>query len=147
MDALRIFAVLVNVAFILLNAWFLMYVYELEKRGCKCAIGWRRSFMELMMAVYVVMGVVTCFGPVAPVVSLLLAPLSLIYVIVTRQFINQMDSTACTCAETEAFKVLNVINWIQIGFLVLVFVLVALTLVASLTAGGGGGRKKLLKKV
>ncbi|GAX85682.1 hypothetical protein CEUSTIGMA_g13096.t1 [Chlamydomonas eustigma] len=105
-----------SVVMLILNAWFLYYVYELEKRGCKCALGWRRTFIEVYLALFFLSIVVGFFLSVdgGKWMALAMSILLLVYVVVTRQFIDQMRQTHCTCAETDAFNWLNIINWIFI---------------------------------
>jgi diacylglycerol kinase len=120
----------IPIIMLLLNAWFLYYIYELKRRGCNCAIGWRRNFIELYLVLFFLAIVLALVLPTeqAKWVSLTMSILLFVYVVVTRQFIDQMDQTNCTCAQTDAFSWLNVINWIMIVVIIFSFVVSVLAL-------------------
>ena len=76
--------------FFLLNVWFLYAVDKLGKNGCKCAEGWRRSFIEFMLAVFVILFIVGLIFPIGTyMVGILLFvyfAFFVAYIIITRQF-------------------------------------------------------------
>ena len=118
--------------FFLLNVWFLYAVDKLGKNGCKCAEGWRRSFIEFMLAVFVILFIVGLIFPIGTyMVGILLFvyfAFFVAYIIITRQFIDTMYSTDCTCAETAAIWWLGLINIIQIIWLIIAVILVLMAL-------------------
>jgi hypothetical protein len=138
----RVVFALLSIGMIALNGWFLYYVDQLEKRGCKCALGWRRSVMEGSLALFVLAAIVGLFVDWRvhfPILALMYMAVVLTYVFVARDFITQIKSTHCDCAEADAFKVLDVVNWIQL-FFVAVFLLSLLLKVAWLITVGRGSK-------
>lgn len=116
----RLLFLVVNVGIVILNSYFLYYVYQIDADGCDCALGWRRSFIEASLVLFVVMGIV---GIVVDWedhfvwLSAIYQGLIIAYIIVTREFINEMRSHACRCAQTRAFEVLNVVSIIGLFLL------------------------------
>ena len=137
---MRFIFLLLNVGIVILNAYFLYYVYQIEATGCKCALGWRRSFLEVSLALFVVVGIV---GLVVDWqdhfmwLAALYNGLIIAYIFVTREFINDMRAHTCKCAQTEAFDILNVVNIIGLFMLgITLFSLLGLVLFWVLTKGG-----------
>ena len=137
---MRFIFLLLNVGIVILNAYFLYYVYQIEATGCKCALGWRRSFLEVSLALFVVVGIV---GLVVDWqdhfmwLAALYNGLIIAYIFVTREFINDMRAHTCKCAQTEAFDILNVVNIIGLFMLgITLFSLLGLVLFWGLTKGG-----------
>ena len=138
---MRIVFLLLNLGIVVLNAYFLYYVYQIEESGCRCALGWRRSFIEVSLGLFVIMGIV---GLVVDWedhfmwLSALYNGLIIAYLFVTREYINDMKSHHCDCAQTKAFGVLNVVNIIGLFLLaVTLLALLGLVLFWGLTRGGG----------
>jgi FtsH-binding integral membrane protein len=124
------------IAMICLNAYFLNYVYELEKGKCECSLTWRRKFIEATLVVFLVLGAANLIGwsvAFVPLLSVLMLVVSVVYVVITRQYINDISHTHCKCAETTAYKVLNVVNIINIVILVLAFAVVLYRLFATMS--------------
>ena len=145
-SVIRIVAITLSFLFIALNAWFLYYVEELKKQGCQCAMGWRRTFVQASLMVFLVFGVLGLFMNWSrhfPWLVFLLNLISLAYIVVTREFIEQVKASHCTCAETDAFDVLNWLNMFQIIMLVAVVIMfiIALITVASIKRKGGKAGK------
>lgn len=130
--ALKLVVLLISIGFFALNVWFLTYVYELEKKGCKCALGWRRQFMEFTLGLIIILTIVGLFiNWPAHFVWLALAyqALIIVYIFVTRGFINEMNDSKCVCARTEAFKWLNIVNIVQLVYLALIFAIILLAVI------------------
>ena len=142
--ALKVVVLLAGLGMIALNAWFLFYVDRLEKRGCKCAMGWRRRFIEVSLLLFVIMQAIGLFVNWQDHflwLSLAYQLLYISYVFVTREFIQEMKSSACECAETEAFEWLDVVNIIQIALLALALVVVLSGVLVWATMSPGGAPK------
>jgi hypothetical protein len=117
---LRTIFLLLNLGMIVLNAYFLFYVHKIERDGCKCALGWRRSFLEVSLVLFVLMGIVSLvvdWEDHFMWLSALYNGLIIAYLFVTREFINDMRSQSCQCAQTKAFEVLNIVNIIALFLL------------------------------
>jgi hypothetical protein len=136
----RVIFFVLSLGMIALNAWFLYYVDQLEKRGCKCAFGWRRQVMEGSLALFIIMSIVSLFVDWAghfPLLSILYMAVLFMYIVVARGFISQMKETHCECAETDAFRVLDVVNWIQLYFVAVVVLAIVLKVAYLITVGRG----------
>lgn len=124
--------------FFALNCWFYYAIDKMQKNGCKCAEGWRRNFIEFMLAVFVILFIVGLIVPVnrymVGILALLYLGLVVAYIVITRQFIDSMYATDCTCAETKALWWLGFINVVQIVFL---FIAVLIALLGLLFRGRG----------
>lgn len=120
-------SLVVAALFVALNAIFLYYVYGLAKHGCKCALGWRRSFIEVSLVLFVALGAAGLLGFSTDGnvgLSVLVMALSVAYVLVTRQFVDHVREHECECAQSPVFNVLNVVNLVQIVVLAVVALLV-----------------------
>ena len=118
--AMRVLALLLNVGMIVLNAYFLFYIYQIEKEGCKCSLGWRRTFIEVSLGLFVLMGILGLavdWGEHFAWLSALYNGLIIAYIVVTRDYINEIRSHHCQCAQKKAFEVLNVVNIIGLFLL------------------------------
>jgi hypothetical protein len=138
--ALRLFFVLLGAAMFLLNAWFLYYMDRLERDGCKCAQGWKRTFIQISLIAFLFMALVSIFVNVEGhwfVVAVLFQALTISYVLITRQFITEIKSEQCLCAETPAFKVLDVVNMAQLVLLATSMVAAFIIVTRMATAGPG----------
>lgn len=123
---------IIALIFFALNCWFVYSIDKLQKVGCKCAEGWRRSFIEFMLAVFIVLFIAGLIFPVGKYMIGILAvvyfALVVAYIVITRQFIDSMHDTNCTCADTNAIWWLGFVNIAQIIFLfmVVLFMLIAI---------------------
>lgn len=129
---IRLLMILLALAMFALNIWFLVYIDRLKRTGCQCAEGWRRTFMEFMLYVLILLFVVSFFVPnwamALPIVFAVYVVLIIFYIVVTRQFIEQIVASNCKCADTDALWWLSLINNIQVVglFLVVLAFLMAL---------------------
>jgi hypothetical protein len=131
MFALRVILLLIGLVLIGLNVWFLYYVDNLEKSGCQCAVGWKRSFMEVALVVLILVQILTLVldWRVNYVwLSLVFQVLFIFYLLVTRSFIKSVESDDCKCAETRALWWLNFINILQLIGLAVTYILVFITI-------------------
>lgn len=125
--SMAIITVIITIVFTVLNALFLYYVYQLHNQGCKCAMDWRRTFMEFSLAIFLLFNVATIlFTPLKMPwwLVVILNCFTIAYVIITRQFVNKMKRDECACAtHNVVFQTLDYFNMFQI---VLVVVLVCI---------------------
>jgi hypothetical protein len=129
----RVIVITLSFLIIVMNAWFLYYIEQIKAHGCSCAYGWRRTFVQASLIVFIVLGIVGLlfnWRKNVPLLGLLLSLLSLAYIVITRQFIHQVKKAHCECAETEAFVVLDWLNFFQIVLLAAVVFLLVLSLIA-----------------
>lgn len=161
MDTDQLLMLLSALVGLALNAYFLWYVTWLEDR-CSCALGWRRSFLEFgyvtMLLVGLAMLLIGSFIRESPLGVFLIFGASMIglaMLFVVRSFIGKMRRTGCDCARTVAFRVLDVVNWIQfalLAFSIMLILLLSAEIAASrearLTAGKtAAGRASAARRV
>ena len=138
---------LLALIFFALNVWFLYAVDKLRKGGCQCAESWRRNFIEFMLAVFVILFIAGLVFPVnkymVGILGLIYFGLVVAYILITRQFIDSLYASHCTCAETDAIWWLGLINIVQIVFLFLgvLFALLGL-LFHSRSKGSSSSRRR-----
>ena len=113
--------VLIQIAWIMLFAYFLHYFQKLKEVGCKCAIGWRSKVLQVVMLSMIGLLVLQMAlrGKYGGVLSLVQFLLVITFIVVTRQFLHATRSTQCVCAQTTAFRALDIVNIIMIFMLVL----------------------------
>jgi hypothetical protein len=134
-STVSVVALVLSVTYVALNSIFLYYLLTLDRQTCGCAFTWRRIYVAASLAVVLVLSVTNAIAASAgrqgsPLVSFATFVFILSYVVVTRQYITSIESSNCTCAEKPAFKMLKVINYIQIASILLVMLVgVALLLV------------------
>jgi hypothetical protein len=136
-------SVVISLAMITLNGFFLYYAYDLERTGCRCALDWRREFMVGSLFLFIALGIAELFGWSGNTwVSMIRGVVIIAYLIITRQFISMIDKKDCDCAETRTYNVLNVVNIVQLvvmGF-ILIEAFVRVGIQRSKT-GKTGGKK------
>lgn len=132
---LRAIMILLPLAMLVINAYFLYYMDRLERDGCRCSMGWKRTFIEASLIVWMVAVVVQLFMSIestwfwiGPLVQIII----LANIFVTRSFISQIKSEHCKCAETKAFKMLNIVNAVQLGLLAAALAILIINLLASM---------------
>lgn len=114
--------------FLILNSWFLMYVDRLASKECKCAHSWHRSVLQGVFVALILTGISTLlFSHMLPfmhIIQGILVIVNIVYVITAFLFVQRIKKESCACAQTTAFKVINLIN-------ILYIILIALGIVAG----------------
>lgn len=117
-------SILLLILIIWLHIYFLWYIDQLKNIGCKCAFGWKRSFIEIALIVIIAAQIWSLFSTKIPVgVRIFVSLMTLAYIVVARMFINKVKSEGCDCAQTRPLYWMNLYNWVQIAFLIIVFIL------------------------
>lgn len=102
-------------------------------------MGWRRNVMEGALALFVLVSIIGLFvnnlQAHFPLLGLMFFGITLAYIFVARDFITQIKGTHCDCAQSQAFEVLNVVNWIQLFFVANVMLSVFLKIAFMVTVG------------
>lgn len=131
---MRVIIVVVSLFMLAINAYFLYYMDRLERDGCKCSQGWKRTFIEISLIVWLTSAVINIFVDlnstwfwIGPIIQLII----LANIFVTRAFIIQIKSGNCECAKTKAFRILNIVNIVQLVLLAIALLSVIVTLVGA----------------
>jgi hypothetical protein len=120
----------VSILYLICNIFILNEMFSLKKRGCDCATDeWRRIFIMIATLFFIVAFFVSFalsfFHPMILIfLGVTMGVVGLMNVIVTRQFIMRMNDENCACAtERGVFKLMNIINLLQIIGFVMFFIL------------------------
>lgn len=146
MEGTRIFALVVSVVALVVYTLILREMFLLKARGCDCATDeWRRIFIIVSMFIFIAAFFVAMVKPFLPemlwMIWMVVAGLvAWTNIVITRQFINRMKDKNCECAtERGVFKLMNVVNWLQIVLAValIIWVLIMIISIYSTPAVGG----------
>ena len=141
-----------------LNIWVLLYLSNLKKLGCECAMDWRRSF--IMAYILFALGLfVLQFLPVPMEFMLTLSALYVLFsianVVVVLTYIYELERKKCNCSDTAArlfLKIVAILNAIVYTYMAMVLIYLfvkirmALSSKSRLAARVQGQLRKLLRR-
>lgn len=138
---------------IALWAYFLNYFDDLKDRDCKCGLTTRRTILQVCLGITIAGLVIMILDStsaftlpmaIATGLGVVLMITSIVFIITTWQFTARMRRIDCDCAQTTAYKVLSIVNMLQI---LLIVVMIALVIIAGIPGSGeGSGGSKKSKK-
>ncbi len=118
----------INLAF---NIWFLVYLFNLEKKGCECSLVAQRTQLIIYIILNMFFGFLNLF-PLSKLTHIVLYILSvviaIIYIVTTLVWIFYLKRTKCACSKDPARGTMEVFAWIGVG--------VVLVAVVFLIVGG-----------
>jgi len=126
------FMVVVVATILMITMWsyFLYYFNKLKQSECVCALTWRRTTLQALLATMILMLVINLVtsGRYNVLVTLLNVPISAAFILITFLFINNVKSTECECAKTFDFYMLTIINiislvWYALSLITVVYIL------------------------
>ena len=117
-------------------AWSLFVLYvvtRLERIGCKCALDWKLDFIR-NFTMFIVFWISLCIlaGLVSPAallhpafqaVGFVVSILSLVVLVIALTYISQLRAVHCTCAESTARNVWEIVLWLRVAMIVTAFVM------------------------
>lgn len=115
---------------VIINVYILMYLVNLEKVGCKCAMNWRRTFIMFFIIFSVVLSIASLFSYdilSSAIVMGLFTVASIANVVIILQYINMLKKEQCDCSEGLAREIMHVIAILYAFFYVLLFVILIFT--------------------
>jgi len=118
------FITVIQIIFVALYAWMIIWMRNLSAKGCKCAVTWKKTFIEILFGISLVMFFASFFFNIPMHLTTLLFVFFIIGVSITRMFITEIRRDECACADTLSLKVLDVINYLQITILIICAILV-----------------------
>ena len=138
MDALAALDAALSVLYAAILAWIWAYLRRLERTGCECARGFRRSFIMVFLALRVLAVAASLVaGPeVAAPLAMVMVPLDVVFVILTLQYVHRLKTTKCQCSDGLARDVLATVAIIDAALMMAVVVL-ALFVALMLRRHGG----------
>jgi hypothetical protein len=96
---------------------FLIYLFKLEKIGCDCALNWRRNYMIVFMIFALSTNLVSIIVPslrLNVVFAVISATLSLMFLIVTIQYVQKLKSDKCECSKDATREIMFYYSWIML---------------------------------
>lgn len=127
---------------------FLTYLFKLEKIGCKCALNWKRNYMIVFMIFVISTNLLSVVIPTIKLNVVLIslsAVLSLMFLIVTIQYVQQLKDDKCECSAHLTREIMYYYSWIML-VLFIISTTMALFIVyrlSTLLAGKSRVGKKL----
>jgi hypothetical protein len=120
---------------VVLSSLIIYYVINLEKIGCQCAMGYKRTYILAYNAVAILYGVsVAIFGtdkfasmllrhPLLFIIPGLLAAAGILNIVFTLMFVEDMKKKNCECSKSiyrDMMYVLAIIQAVSVGLAILV---------------------------
>lgn len=108
---------------IILWTYIFSYILKLEKIGCECALDWRRTFIKYYIVLVIVIAMCKIFGifeKIPIIFRLAVSVGTLAFIIITYKYVHDLKKKKCECSRELARDVLEIVNYIQLGILVLV---------------------------
>lgn len=105
---------------------FLVYLFKLEKIGCKCALNWRRNYMITFLIFALTSNFLSMFIPAIKLNILLIlasSVLSLMFVIISIQYVQKVKADKCDCSEHLTREIMYYYSWIMLVLFILSFTL------------------------
>lgn len=96
---------------------FLVYLFKLERIGCSCALNWRRNYMIVFMIFALSSNLVSIIVPslrLNVVFVIISAVLSLMFLIVTIQYVQKLKNDKCDCSKDLTREIMFYYSWIML---------------------------------
>ena len=104
---------------------FLVYLFKLEKIGCKCALNWRRVYIIVFIFISLVWNLVNVFKPSLSknkLLALIILTLFLMFLAFTIQYVNNLKKKKCECSKEITRDIMYIYSWIMVVLICLVVV-------------------------
>jgi hypothetical protein len=120
------FAIIINAIFIGIWLYILNYMYKLHQIGCTCAEDWRRKAIMYYIIFLFILFVIRITGILSQQMMMFISPIlfliTIAFIIIIFQYIRDLKAKLCTCSESTARTVLEIINYIQMAFVLLLLI-------------------------
>lgn len=124
MDILDIFTVLYWILLVVFSTWFLVYLFMLSKKECKCALTWHRQALITLIFIAVGSQVALKLLPqLSFIITIITAPLMMTFIIISLVYIFKLKKIKCQCSEDPARITIETLDWIVITFTGLAFII------------------------
>lgn len=130
------FIIIIDIVFIGIWLYILNYMYKLHQIGCTCAEDWRRKAIMYYIIFLLIIFVIRITGILSQQVMMFISPIMLMitiaFIIIIFQYIRDLKAKLCTCSESTARTLLEIINYLQIAvvsilLLCIIFVILNIT--------------------
>lgn len=106
-----------NAIIVALYIAFLVYLFKLEKVGCNCSLNWKRNYMITFMIFALSTNLISIIIPSLGhnvVFVFISAVLSLMFLIVTIQYIKKLKNDKCDCSKNLTREIMFYYSWIML---------------------------------
>jgi hypothetical protein len=101
-------------------------MYKLHQIGCTCAEDWRRKAIMYYIIFLFILFVIRIIGILSQQMMMFISPIlfliTIAFIIIIFQYIRDLKAKLCTCSESTARTVLEIINYIQMAFVLLLLI-------------------------
>lgn len=107
-----------------------MYLYHLEKIGCKCAVNWRRTFIMFVIGISLILAILSLFSVdvlTSSIIMTLFSVLSIVNIIIILQYVYELKEEQCSCSESVARTIMQVIAILYAFFYLMLFIILIYT--------------------
>jgi hypothetical protein len=114
----------INLAF---SIWFLIYLFNLEKKGCSCSLTKHREYIITFIILSIIFGFANFFTSsyIKVILGILTAVIAVAYIIVTLVWIFYLKRTKCDCSKDPARTTLEVFAWFAVAVASLLAIMAA----------------------
>lgn len=147
---------IVSAFFVFVYSWIAYYLYQLYASGCKCALGWKHTFLSVYIGYIIMVYAVQVFMPIPQYMSAVwimgLSLLSsLIYLLVAWSYVRELENNhMCGCSEHTArktWKWLIILGAVALAVVILGLIFIGLVVVTSMSSANATplSAKRVLK--
>jgi hypothetical protein len=112
------------------SVWFLVYLTNLEKKDCKCALTWHRQALIAFICITLLCVLLNTFLPTLnPIVGVISGITSLLYMIISLVYIYYLKNSKCDCSKDPARTTIEVFSWISVSMTGLSLLLLGFALI------------------
>lgn len=125
-EVIRILAALILACSVLFNVYIHHYVVRLERIGCRCAMDYRRTYIQWYTLIWIALCVVNItlllMGTMMPpYMALLITPITSVatvfYIVFVLQYVSRLYKEKCDCSKSLARPVLTLVTIIYTAML------------------------------
>lgn len=115
-------SIIFNLIAIVLWLFILYYITNLETIGCKCALDWRRTFIQYYI-IYLLFMIVFMSRNAPSYFLTLHFVVSVAFILIVYHYIHDLKMKKCKCSENTARDVLMYVNYVQIFMVFFILIL------------------------
>lgn len=142
---MNIVYIIVMSLLLLLYAYLAVYMFRLEKMGCKCSEGWERMAIQTYFVFLIVLIISMAVFDPPPWLLHVASIVNILGMIIIFFYIRRLKTEKCECSEDTARDVMEIFNYVQIimfGITFLIVVLAGMGLIKSKGALKIKGKRK-----
>lgn len=141
--------IIISLLAILLWVYIFNYLLKLEKIACECALDWRRIFIMIyiifLISILILRSINILNDKNDMIIRSLFAIVTLVFIGVVYSYIRYLKKDKCDCSKDLARDILEIFNYIQIGLVGLLIIILFYIIVMIQRSGYKLKRTKLNK--